>query len=991
MKTHFVVTWLRIAFGSALVLFAELHPTTVSGQSSTASLRGTISGTQGAPVEGARIELVSTGTGLRRSTRSTSTGFYNIGALVPGPYTVRALRIGMAPQQRNVVLQIGDTKTLDFQLVESVTELEAVSVTARAAGTDTRTSEVGANVSTAQIENLPQNNRNFLDFAILAPGVQRRAAGISAGGASANNSNLFVDGSSYKSDVLAGGVAGQDPSIGRNIRGVGSVIGNPFPQNAVQEFRVITQNYKAEYNKATGAVVTAATKSGTNTTHGDLFSSFQNQTYLARSYWDKKDKFTQPRYNRTQFGGSIGGPITQDKAHYFASYEGNYTNLDTRVQFRPPAGLAVPDSLLTGQGLYGVPLRSNLFFGKVDYQLDNRSSLIFTANIRHDHDERDFGGGTAADSRTVVGNDVNTFMLRHTRSGDLFTNEAQVSYQQFQWQVDPVNGTQVRREYQVAGIVRGGNTSFQDFDQRRLSLRDDLTRTATSHVVKGGVNLDLLNYDVVKRLDENPVFRFNPGNPGGFDSPYEATLQIGDPNLKTTNQQVGAYIQDDWAATKLLTLNLGVRWDFETDQLNNKYVTPQRTRDSVNAFLAQHPFFSPSDYFTNGTSDRPRFYGAFQPRLGFSYDVRGDARTVLFGGGGLFYDRDNYNALLDEKYKFQRPVYRFRFSPTGDPIQGLIKWNPSYLSREGLVGLITSGQYNNPEVWLLNNKTRPPKSVQGSLGVRQGVGPYQLSVTGTMVNTYNGLRWMFGNRDPVTKDLFFGQHGISAILISNDAAKTWYKALLFQLSKPMLTNSKWGGDLAYTLAKSEANTYVEEDLFAFDYKTPADFKRIPGRFDERHRIVLNLIGRLPYGFQASTVTTLGSGIPYTLSTNCDNPNDTDAFCAQFPKGNGNGPDFDDNPAGLGPRSEQPEGHWFGPFGKWAYRNMDFRLQKDFDVRDQRVGIVLDAYNIFNFTNFNYDMFQYNLRYDGRQTPPRERIPFSTYDSRRVQVGLKYAF
>jgi hypothetical protein len=991
MRNHFVTTALRSISCIALAIISGLPFVSVSGQSSTASLRGNVSSTQGAAIPNARIELVSTQTGLRRTATTTSTGFYNIGALVPGPYTVRVLRLGMAPQERNVVLQIGDVKTLDFQMTEAATQLEAVNVTARAAGTDTRTPEVGANVTTAQIENLPQNSRNFLDFATLAPGVQRRAAGISSGGASINNSNLFVDGASYKSDVLPGGVAGQDPSLGRTIRGVGTVIGNPFPQNAVQEFRVITQNYKAEYNKATGAVITAATKSGTNSTHGDLFSSFQNQNYLARNYWDLKDKFAKPRYNRTQFGGSIGGPIIKDKAHYFASYEGNYTNLDARIEFRPPTGLVVPDSLLAGQGLYGVPLRSNLFFGKVDYQLGERSSLIFTANVRHDRDERDLVAGPAEPARTTVGNDVNTFLLRHTHSGNLFTNEAQVSYQQFRWQANPTNGTQVRKEYQVANIVRGGNTSFQDFNQKRLSLRNDLTRTATSHVVKGGLNLDLLNYDVVKQLDENPVFRFNPNQPGGFNSPFEASLQIGDPNLKTTNQQLGAYIQDDWAATKLLTLNLGVRWDFETDQLNNKYVTPQRTRDSVSAFLAQHPFFSPNDYFTTGTKDRPRFYGAFQPRLGFSYDVKGDARTVVFGGAGLFYDRDNYNALLDEKYKFQRPNYLFRFSPTGNPAQGILKWDPSYLSRQGLTALVSSGQYNNPEVWLLNNKTRPPKSVQGSLGVRHGLGLYQFSLTGTMVNTTNGLRWLFGNRDPITKDLFFGQHGISAILISTDQAKTWYKALLFQVSRPMQADSKWGGDLAYTLAKTESNTFVEEDLFALDYKSPAEFTRIPGRYDERHRVVLNLIGRLPYGFQASTVTTLGSGVPYTLSTNCDNPNDTDPFCAQFPKGNGNGHDFDDNPAGKGPRSEQPAGHWFGPFGKWAYRNVDFRLQKDFELRSQKVGLVFDAYNVFNFVNFNYDGFQYNLRYDGTQSPPRERIPFSTYDSRRIQAGLKYSF
>jgi len=966
----------------------------VRAQTSTGSIRGFVLNEAGAPLAGATITARNTDLGARRGATTGDNGFYSLAGLTPGPYELAVRRIGSAPQTRVVRVGVGQVLTIDFRLADTALALGPVVVSATPA-VEMRTTEVATNISQEQIQNLPQNNRNFLDFALLAPGVQRRGAGLSSGGASVSNSNLMVDGASYKSDVLPGGIAGQDPSLARTVRGVGQVLGNPFPQNAVQEFRVITENYKAEYQKATGAMIVASTRSGTNETHGDFFYSGQNKGMLAMNYWDLKDKIEKPAYMRSQFGGSIGGPIVRDRAHYFLSYEGNFQNFDSRVVFRPDAGLpALPDSVLAGQGNYPIPLRSNLFFGKLDYTLSDRQSLIFTANVRHDRDQRDFGGGAAVDQKNTIGNDVNTFLLRHTFAAQPFTNEAQVSYQRFRWQQVPDQFGTPRVEYPQYGITRGGNVSFQDFIQDRVSLRNDLTYNASSHVVKGGVNVDFLRYDITKRLEDNPVFRFRTDQACGLNCPFEATLQVGDPNLKTTNQQFGAYLQDDWAVTPRFTMNLGVRWDFETDQLNNSFVTPRNVRDSVTAFLAQYPFFDAAKYFTDG-KQRPRFYGAFQPRVGFSYDVSGTSRTVVFGGGGLFYDRNNYNAILDEKYRFQRPRYTFHFAPTANPANGVIAWNPSYFSREGLVGLVASGQSNSPEVYLLENDTRPPRSVQASLGVRHTVGAYQFSVTGTQVNTYNLLRYTFGNRNPAdNNNTVWNQHGIGAIVLSTDEGRAWYKALLFRVSKPLAEGTRWGGDIAYTLAKTETNTYNDvDDAFALDYVTPAEFARVPGRFDERHRVVTNLIARLPFGFLGSTVVTLGSGVPYTLSTNCDNPADhtNDAFCQGQPIGNGNFHDWDDNPAGKGPRSERVSGKWFGPFGKWAYRNVDLRLQKDLGFGQQRVSLMVDVYNVFNFTNFNYDNFQYNLRWDGTQDPPRERIPFVTYDSRRMQLGARYTF
>lgn len=991
--------------GAAVLLSVALAPS--NAQTSTSSLRGHVVSSQGAPLSDAQIQLTNNASGIKRGTLTNAAGFYNVGALTPGVYAVRITRIGMSPQDRTVRLQIGETTTLDITLTETTVQLAAVVSTAASQGTNVRTSEVGANVTTEQIDNLPQGNRNFLDFAALAPGVQQRGAGVSAGGASTSNTNLFIDGASYKSDVLPGGVAGQDPSLER-VTGAGRVVGNPFPQSAVQEFRVLTQNYKAEYQKASGAVITAATKSGTNQTHGELFYYGMNDNFIAKNAFQDRTGTDVPTYKRNQFGASIGGPIIRDKAHYFASYEGNFQNTDETVAFNQPAGVTIPAALVAGEGLFPKPLHSNLFFGKATYQVSDRQDLMLTVNVRNERDERDFGGNQAASRRNIIANDVNTYMLRHTLSAQPYTNEAQVSWQRFAWKQDPENFTTPTTKYFYPGgeITRGGNSSKQDFVQDRLSLRDDISRVAGAHVFKGGGYVDFLTYDVNKLLDENPTFFFDYNRPSGFNQPYEAGLQIGDPALKTDNRQMGFYIQDDWTATSRLTLNLGVRWDYETNWLNNDFVTPSKYVDSLRLFLQDHPYFVLDDYVTDGNA-RKNFYGAFQPRLGFSYDVTGDNSTVVFGGGGLFYDRINYNVLLDEKYKVQRPRYTFRFAQPGSPPgPGEIAWNPSYLSRDALVSLINSGQAGFPEVFLIKNDQKPPYTVQGSLGVRHTFfGQYQTSVTGTMVNGYNYFKWIWGNRDPNTNNLFFGSRGMGAILISNDDIRSWYKAALFQISKPFVGDARWGGDLSYTLAKTESNDFQDvDDAFALDFapiRSPSGipspsgealaFQRRPGRFDERHRVVVNLLTRIPFDIRMSTITTLGSGYPYTETTGCTSPTPAPgSYCASQFVPPTFIPDFLASPGGLGYRTARPEGKWFGPFGKWAYRNVDLRFQKDIPFGAQNISASLDVINLFNFVNYNYSYnFVYNVQFP--QNPRNPTGPNDTYDSRRIQLGAKYSF
>jgi outer membrane receptor protein involved in Fe transport len=147
-------------------------------------------------------------------------------------------------------------------------------------------------------------------------------------------------------------------------------------------------------------------------------------------------------------------------------------------------------------------------------------------------------------------------------------------------------------------------------------------------------------------------------------APAFARWGSGDPGMKESNVQFGAYIQDDWDVTPRLQLNLGVRWDAETNMFNNKWVTPDSVRAAIGPILTQTGR-NPSDYFTSGRSDRPIFLGAVQPRIGFSYDVLGTGRTVLHGGVGRYYDREIWNHLLDERFRLNWVVRFFDFTTDG--------------------------------------------------------------------------------------------------------------------------------------------------------------------------------------------------------------------------------------------------------------------------------------------------------------------------------------
>lgn len=980
---------------SLAVAFFAATASVASAQTSTGSIRGYVRGPGDVPMPGAIISARHTEMNTTRAANSNDAGFYNLPGLRPGTYELTARRLGAAPQTRTVRVLIGQTLDFDFELAETAVTLTAVQVTADLVAQETRTSEVATNVTQAQIEKLPSPGRNFMDLAGLQPGItitedrvgERVSKTFSAGGQPANAVNLFIDGTSLKNDLTQGGVAGQDNSRG-----------NPFPRNAIQEYRVISQNFKAEYQKSSSAIITATTKSGTNTFSGNAFVGYQHTGLVELDEFQKRDKarnpttFRRPDYDRTLVGVSLGGPIIKDKTHFFASYEGNYQDRANRVNFgTPPSGFSALDTvrLLTYNGQFNSPFRETLLFGKLDQSISERSSAELSFSYRKENDVRDFGGNEAFTVANNYKQNVTIGQLKHTYFVGRLLNEAKVDYSYFRRNPTPNQpGLPGRRFIYPGGDPYiGSNLSSQDFIQRRIGLRDDATfsgfQMAGEHVFKAGASIDFVTYDIFKDNRGTPEFRYDDVRGSGataqvynFETPFEVEYGTGNPNLKTDNKQIGLYIQDDWSPVPRLTLNIGVRWDYETRMLNHDYVTPRNIADTLRKINNQ--LITPLDlsrYITSG--DGEPFKGAIQPRLGFSYAFDKDSRTTLFGGWGLYYDRIQFDLYAVEPLlKLSHPFYTVRFAPRGaTPQAGQVPWQDSYLTanRATLDALVRD--FGRPEAWLIDREAKVPKSTQMSIGVRQLFGSWATSLTYANVKGEDQmvLNWAnFGlnaqGRCCTSFDL--GPYGFSNFIFSTNDKKTWYNAVQVQVDRPYRRPDPaaigWGVGLAYTYATRELQGV---DGLGDDFAFPAArfIPKHPSN-DEKHRVVANWITDLPYlwGIQFSGLATLGG--KFRQDVGCPG-----RFC------------------GEGGAGDAYERGGFTVPGTFPYRNVDVRFRKDF-ARFARfggsaaaIGVTVDVFNVFN--RANYGCYNTGNRNDSDFLQPRCVVS----DARRYQLGAEMNF
>ena len=968
MRTIKRTTLMRMSASAGALAAALVLAGAVQAQTTTSTIRG--QATANSEVVARNID-----NGFTSRARAGAEGDYVLSGLAPGNYEITGTGPDGQPTTQSVSIQIGQTADLDFDAPVDADAVDAVVVTASRIVPlqEVRTSEVGTNVSQAQIQNLPQNNRNFLNFAGLVPGVRtstdefRQNFGAGANQAQpeslgSSQTNVFIDGVSLKSNVQQGGLVGQDSSRG-----------NPFSQLAVQEFRVLTSNYKAEYEQAGTSLITALTRSGTNTFRAEAFGFFQDQSMIAKDFFVDRDNREKPNLSRKQYGFSLGGPIVRDRLLFFGAYEVNDQVRSNQVTAGGSAALKaqLPFNVTQYEGSFESPFREDLFFGKLTFRANDQHTYELSASHRDESDLRSFGGQTSRENGEEIINQVTTFRAEHRFDGEGLLNELTYDYRKAVFQPTASNPDLIGREFQ--GVIRvGGRDTSQNVIEKAHTFRNNLTLNEVefrgSHIIKMGGKVSFQQYEVSGGNFVNPLFTFinDPARNLDFSFPAEARFGLGVPTVEAENTQVGLFIQDDWEVNDQLVLNLGLRYDYEFDANNNRFVTPANAVTALRALettLSTQPgnTFRADDYISTGDNREP-FKGALQPRIGFSYDLNADQRTVVFGGYGRFYDRTLFRNAAEESLFRQFQLREFQFSRDGLPRNGrpTIVFQPQFLSRQGLEGLIAANVAPNGELRVVKNDQKPPFTDQFSIGVRQRfeLGGTRINTSATLLHQIgkNEIAYFPANRNvqalPNGANVFIPVPGFGNVVASNDERETRYTALLLFAEKPFTASATYGATLAITLAEAEQKGF----LFNFDNPNVADAPFVPNEADEDYRIVGTFIARLPYGFLASGTGTYASGQPFR-SVDLRPGFERKARIGAFEEG-------DD------------------------FQSVDLRLTKEIEIPNSlgSVELIAEVFNLFNSDNFiGFDSFI------GPEGNPNFGTPNAVAAPRAFQVGLRYRY
>jgi outer membrane receptor protein involved in Fe transport len=833
-------------------------------QSSTSTLQGT------APA-GAEVVATQPSTGLVRRTTVGADGTYTLPGLPAGEYRVTA---GGAVAQ-DVVVPVASVQIVDFVAAPAATERGAIVVTSRRPTVETKTSQVNQFVTLHDIASLPQTTRNFLEFADTVPGMQFSVDSSHnttlRGGAQLNSAvNVFIDGVSQKDFVGSG-----DGTHGSGSGFVGSGgaegngdPGNPFPQLAISEYKVVSSNYTAEYGDAASAIIVAQTKSGTNDFQGEIFGTYTDEHFRASrpdEIASGKGKAHQPS---KEYGLAIGGPIVPDIAHFFFTWEHkSLANYSTVL----PDG-AVPDSIIAQlpadvQSQFGPvtnPFTENLYFGKIDVEPTQNDRIEVTGNLRLEHNFTGGNGQFAASTRVPYRNNVKRGDARWQHTGDGWFNAFRVSYQdtesaslaaaspspQFDYFYFPNAGSNQNR----VGIINVGGPGCcggSESSQKGWTFADDLTftnvRFAGEHTLKVGASYGSIQLTKQNKSDDlaYATYSFAVTPDGIADTPF--FLQF--PNLRTgfgTNRvttddkQYSAYVQDNWDVNPRLQINLGLRWDREevpsfldyqtkaevVTALNGLYPGTDRTvAENLATDVPGAPGIDINDYISTGSNRHAR--NNFSPRVGFSYDLSDNNSLVIFGGYARAYNRNLFATLALETTKValnDNPEIYFpspqSFGWAGHPCQTdadvnpafhCYAWDPAYLTPGGLASFPAGASAG--EVDLIRNDIKTPYSDQFSLGVRTRLGDWNAQAVASYVASYEGIYGHWGARygDGQYYDQGGNQWGaqgvpgIGSLILWDNGFKDRNLQISLGAQKPYTKASGWSATAAYTFSNAKQN------------------------------------------------------------------------------------------------------------------------------------------------------------------------------------------
>jgi carboxypeptidase family protein len=916
-------TWHSVVL--ALVIAVGLSS---SAHAQNAQIAGVVKDQSGAVIPGASITARNVDTGFTRVAVSDGGGEYRLVSLPPGRYAVAAELSGFSTETRpDIVLIIDQTATLNFSLKPAALS-ETVTVTGESPIVDVTRSDVSTSVSTQQIQDLPVASRRWIDLAMLTPGT----------------SQDNIRGQFYRGNVNVG-AGGREYSNGFIVDGVNNTwaeMGEPrqnFAMDAIQEFKVSTSTYKAEYGLATGGLVSVVTKSGTNQIHGSGLWFFRDASVTAKEFFQT----TKPDYRRHQYGGTVGGPIIKDKTHFFFAYEGTQEKQFLTVNAR---GLwpQYEGTFLSDQTRW-------TYNAKVDHQLAQGQSLFFRYGAEDEYRPIITAGGTTAVTNSfdfavprtsaVLGHTwvINSRALNDARFQYAFAKyEVSPPYSHGDW--EPADFTArlplCTAVFNYPSINVGGCGNAQMGPESRWQLKDDFSYLM--HAWGGNhqwkVGFDFSHVPFEGDLTNSPLGQwtmpkdtpYNVNDPTTYPTQYSNSL----PTYASIPVNVyAAYLQDDWQVASGLTFNLGLRYDLQRGSFNEDL---PGLLSSIQDKLGRNGSFPLDVSVVQQPKAGRGDYNNFGPRVGMAWDPANNGVMNLHAAYGMFYDNmrtlQNFNELTwpqAQQIIINRPTYP-------DPLGGR--------SRDSFASTAP------PNITVMSNDQVNPYAHQFNAGVsRQFLRDFALTADVSVVNRRSDRDTIDPNLpDPVTRGKLYPQFGRVNFWVST--ADNSYRALLLKIEKRMSNRYQFLASYTLSAAKDTAATNLLADRYGF-----FSIERY-GAADRRHRLVTSGIVQLPANAQVSAIADFRSDLRFAPTAAFGDLNN-DGYTGDLPAGvlPGTGCrdlNLDAVNAARTARGLSPVTQVDCP----GFANVDLRLSKSFRIGSQRAEVIAQLFNVFNRANFN---------------------------------------
>jgi len=936
----------------ALVLFI---PSCARAQQT--SITGTVTDSQGGTLPNATVHLNAMGGGVSLTSKSNADGIYIFPSVEATDYIVEAEFTGFATVKKQLRILVGQVVTADFSLpIASATS--SVEVTTEMATISTTTSEVAGNIDPIQMKEVPLNGRNWLELALLIPGVVKNDVdGLSpVVGDDGGSFQINLDGQQTTQDLT------------------GASTGQPrYSRDAISQYQIITNRFDATQGRSLNMMINAQTKSGSNAFHGVAFAYFRNSALIAKDFVAK----TNLPYSDQQYGGTFGGPILKNKLWFFGSYEGERT---------PQTYYMTPIDFNGETFTQASTTTIKQMVERMDYQRSNSTHYFFrVSGYTQDNPYAGLSGSSVPSRAYSSANKAFSSLLGADKTlSPTMVNELRLGFAYFNYSNVPLYPSQ---QYDFSGITVGAPYNYPGLRfQNTWSARDDFFWSKGKHSIKlGGEYLNDWSHGIFEQNFSGTVQSFtvtpgnlapyfpNPTDPTTWNLAYLSTISsnfvqgFGDDSLSIYRSSIGLWFQDDWKVLTRLTLNLGVRYDVDLGMEDSSI--------TLKSGLA-----------TPHTND----WNNVAPRFGLAYDVFGSHKTVIRGGAGIFFADVQANQYYDQQiFNGQTSLQASVSSGTGN-----INLNTpfgAYTPTQILSGAIAFPQ----AVQLVDPSVTTPWAAQGSIGVAQ-----QLGSKWTVQADYAKFRihrqWIRFDQNqtynPVTgyevtatggKAPLYANSGFTNILrfVTPPGSSSLNDELLIDVHRAFANGFMVAG--AYTLARGKSTSDGAFDVPDNQFNLKDEWGPVSG--DQRHTFNVNGLYQMKYGFELGGLFRAGSGAAYGVTAG-SNPfgngtTENRTFLATAKVYNNPAEIYASTAAGY----DLVRRNSF--YGRPVYR-VDGRLQKTFSLKERyKLVPIVEVFNMLNHPN--YGAYSTSITSNSYGTPVQDTS--QSYCPRTIQFAGRFEF